>query len=52
MGAALARLETRVVLEELLDLVTGYDVDVDRCERVHSVNVRGFAHLPTTVTRR
>lgn len=52
MGAALARLESRIVLEELLGFITGYEVDVDRCERVHSVNVRGFAHLPTTVTRR
>lgn len=52
MGAALARLESRIVLEELLGLITGYEVDVDRCERVHSVNVRGFAHLPTTVIRR
>jgi cytochrome P450 len=52
MGASLARLETRVVLEELLGLVSGYEVDVERCQRVHSVNVRGFAHLPTTVTRR
>lgn len=52
MGASLARLESHIVLEEVLGLITGYDVDLDRCERVHSVNVRGFAHLPTTVTRR
>jgi len=51
LGASLARLEARVVLEELLGKVRDYDVDTERAERVHSVNVRGFAHLPTTVVR-
>jgi len=49
LGAALARLEARVCLEELLARVTGWDIDEDHSERVHSVNVRGFATLPTTV---
>ncbi len=52
LGASLARLEATVVLEELLGTVRDYDLDLDRAERVHSVNVRGFAHLPTTVVRR
>jgi len=52
LGASLARLEGRVVLEELLGLVKGWEVDEAGTERVHSVNVRGFAHLPTTVVRR
>ncbi len=52
MGAALARLEGRIVLEELAATVADYEVDEDGAERVHSVNVRGFARLPTTVTRR
>lgn len=52
MGASLARLEARVVLEELVGLVRGYDVDEAGARRVQSVSVRGFAHLPTTVTRR
>ncbi len=52
LGASLARLEARVVLEELLGLVADWDVDAAAAERVHSVNVRGFAHLPTTVVRR
>jgi hypothetical protein len=52
MGAALARLEARVCLDELLTRVSDYEVDSDRCERVHSSNVRGFALLPTTVTLR
>jgi cytochrome P450 len=52
LGAALARLEARVVLEELVDRVAGYEIDPAGIERVHSVNVRGFAALPTTVVRR
>src|SRR5699024_8838008 len=52
MGAALARLEARVVLEELRDRVASYDIDEDGTSRVHSVHVRGFASLPTTVVRR
>lgn len=52
LGASLARLEARVCLEELVARVAGYDVDPDGIERVHSVNVRGLATLPTTVTAR
>jgi cytochrome P450 len=51
LGANLARLEAKVVLEELLALVSDWSVDRSGIERVHSVNVRGFAHLPTTVVR-
>jgi hypothetical protein len=52
LGAALARLETKVVLEQLLSRITSYDLDEGGANRVHSVNVRGFAQLPTTVTLR
>jgi hypothetical protein len=52
LGASLARLETRIVLEQLLAQVNGYDIDEAASHRVHSVNVRGFAQLPTTVTLR
>lgn len=52
MGASLARLEARVVLEELLDRVASYDIDEAGTSRVHSVNVRGFATLPTSVLLR
>jgi len=52
LGAALARLEARVGLEELVARVAGYDIDEPRARRVHSINVRGFAALPTTVTPR
>lgn len=52
LGASLARLEAIVVLEELLTLVADWHVERAGVERVHSVNVRGFAHLPTTVVPR
>ncbi len=52
LGAALARLEARVALEELVGRVASYDVDPDGATRVHSINVRGFASLPTSVVPR
>jgi len=52
LGAALARLEARVGLRELVARVADYDVDAEGATRVHSINVRGFAALPTTVTTR
>jgi hypothetical protein len=32
--------------------VAGYEVDESGAERVHSINVRGFARLPTEVSLR
>ncbi|MDP1804296.1 MAG: cytochrome P450 [Acidimicrobiales bacterium] len=52
LGASLARLEARVCLEELVAAVADYDIDPAGIRRVHSVNVRGFATLPTTVVPR
>ena len=52
MGAPLARLEARVGLEELLARVARYDIDEAAAARVHSINVRGFATLPTSVVPR
>ena len=52
MGAALARMEARIALTELVSRVASYDIDPDGMQRVHSINVRGLAALPTTVTRR
>jgi cytochrome P450 len=50
LGAALARLETRVVLEELLACAPCYAVDDDRVERFHSSNVRGLAKVPISAS--
>jgi cytochrome P450 len=52
MGASLARLEARIVLEELVKRVSSYEVDPEGTHRVHSVNVRGFATLPTALVLR
>ena len=49
LGASLARLEARVALEEIVARVGDYDIDSAGIRRVHSVNVRGLANLPTTV---
>jgi cytochrome P450 len=49
MGASLARMEARIVLEELVARVARYDIDPEGTRRVHSVNVRGFDALPTTL---
>jgi len=52
MGAALARMETRIGLGELAQRVGDYAIDESGIVRVHSINVRGLAALPTTVTPR
>ncbi|CAN5549639.1 cytochrome P450 [soil metagenome] len=52
LGASLARLEARVVLEELVARVADFAVDEAGARSVHSVNVRGFETLPTTVELR
>lgn len=51
LGAHLARMEARVALTELLARIRGYEVDTAGAVRVHSSSVRGFAHLPITVTK-
>ncbi len=52
LGAHLARMEARVALTELFRRIRGYEVDEANAVRVHSSNVRGFAHLPITVETR
>jgi hypothetical protein len=49
LGAALARLEGRVALEEALRRLRGFELEAEGIVRVHSVNVRGFAALPIRV---
>lgn len=46
LGAALARMETAIALEHLLDFMPRYEVDFDGLERVHMQNVAG-----TTMSR-
>ena len=49
MGAALARLEARVALEEWWKRFADFEVEPSGVVRVHSINVRGFAALPVKV---
>jgi cytochrome P450 len=49
LGANLARLEARIALAALVRRAADIEVDHDRCERVHSVSVRGFASVPMRV---
>jgi cytochrome P450 len=46
LGAALARLEGRVALEEILRRWPTWDVDVDRGQMAHTGSVRGWGYLP------
>ena len=49
LGAALARLETRVAFDELLDRFPEYELGDTGIERMRSSNVRGLKHLPIAV---
>jgi cytochrome P450 len=48
LGAALARLEGRIGLEEFLRRFPTYDIDEDNLRRVHMSNVHGFESVPFT----
>jgi cytochrome P450 len=46
LGAALARMESRVAIEELARRWPEYTVDEARCRRVHMSNVAGYSSVP------
>jgi cytochrome P450 len=46
LGAALARMESRIAIEELARRWPSYTVDEDRTARVHMSNVAGYANVP------
>jgi cytochrome P450 len=46
LGAALARLEGRVALDEVLNRWAEWDVDWDHVEQAHTPTVRGWEKLP------
>jgi cytochrome P450 len=52
LGAHVARLEGRVLLEEVLRRMPGYELDLDASERLHSEFFRGWAKLPLRVGAR
>ena len=49
LGASLARLETRIAFDELLNRFPEYGIDESGVERMRSSNVRGLAKLPITL---
>jgi len=50
LGAALARLEGRVALDEVLDRWPEWDVDWDNAKQAHTAHVRGWERLPVTTS--
>jgi cytochrome P450 len=49
LGAALARLEGRVALEETLKRFPTWEVDRDRAVQAHTSTVRGYSNVPITL---
>ena len=49
LGAALARMESAIALEKLLDLMPRYEVIWDGCKRVTMQNVAGWSNVPVRV---
>jgi len=50
LGAALARLEGRVALDEVLQRWTDWEVDWDGAKQAHTPTVRGWERLPVVAT--
>jgi len=49
LGAALARLEGRIALDEVLQRFPDWNVDWDNAEQAHTPTVRGWERLPVIV---
>ena len=49
LGAALARMEGRIALEETLARFPEWHVDLDRADRLHTSTVRGWVNVPIEV---
>jgi cytochrome P450 len=50
LGAALARLEARIAMQEILRLMPDFAVEEDGLARMHSPAVRGYTHVPVRFT--
>jgi cytochrome P450 len=51
LGAALARMESVIALEKLLDFMPRFEVDWANCQRVQMQNVAGWKNVPVKVLR-
>jgi len=49
LGAALARMESRIAIEEMVRRWPEFSIDEDGLRRVHMSNVAGYANVPVTV---
>ena len=49
LGAALARVQARIALEEVLTRWPDWEVDYEAAKRAHTTSVRGWATLPVSV---
>lgn len=49
LGAALARLESRIAFDEIATRWPGYEVDEQGCRRVRMSNVAGYSNVPVRV---
>jgi cytochrome P450 len=50
LGAALARLEARIAMQEILRLMPDFAVEEEGLARMHSPAVRGYTHVPVRFT--
>ena len=51
LGAALARMESKIALDHLLDLLPWFEVATDQLRRVSMTNVNGYANVPIRACR-
>ena len=50
LGAALARMESRIAIEEMVRRWPRYEIEEDGLRRVHMSNVAGFSNVPVRVS--
>ncbi len=51
LGAALARMESAIALDKMLDFMPRFEVDWSGCKRVNMQNVAGWSNVPVRVLR-
>ena len=51
LGAALARMESKIALDHLLDVLPWFEIAADQLRRVSMTNVNGYANVPIRASR-